>query len=114
MATMVNTVIGPVSSDDLGKTLVHEHFMFGYPGYQVDVRFGKYAREGAVQIGIEVAGKAKAYGVKTIVDATPNECGWTSRFCVRSLSVPGTRSCAPPATTTRERAHPPTSSSARL
>jgi phosphotriesterase-related protein len=39
---MVNTLIGPVSSDDLGKTLVHEHFMFGYPGYQVDVRFGKY------------------------------------------------------------------------
>jgi phosphotriesterase-related protein len=33
MATMVNTVMGQISSDDLGKTLVHEHFAFGFPGF---------------------------------------------------------------------------------
>ncbi|HET7580466.1 MAG TPA: phosphotriesterase-related protein, partial [Bacillales bacterium] len=33
MARTVNTVTGPVSTDDLGKTMMHEHFVFGYPGF---------------------------------------------------------------------------------
>ncbi len=36
MAKMVNTVTGPVSSDSLGKTYIHEHILFGYPGFQGD------------------------------------------------------------------------------
>lgn len=74
MATQVNTVTGPVSSDDLGKTLVHEHFAFGYPGFQGD-SLGPYDRESVVKTGLEVAEKVKAHGVKTMIDATPNECG---------------------------------------
>jgi phosphotriesterase-related protein len=74
MATQVNTVTGAISSDDLGKTLMHEHFAFGYPGYQGDT-LGPYDREAVVQTGLEVAEKVKAHGVKTVVDATPNECG---------------------------------------
>lgn len=74
MATMVNTVTGQVSSDDLGKTLVHEHFAFGFPGFQGDT-LGPYDLKAIVETGIEVAGRAKSHGVQTIVDATPNECG---------------------------------------
>ena len=43
MATQVNTVTGPISSDDLGKTLMHEHFAFGYPGFQGDTLGEAYA-----------------------------------------------------------------------
>jgi phosphotriesterase-related protein len=75
MATQVNTVTGPVSSDDIGKTLVHEHFQFGYPGYQGDSTLGPYDPEANIKVGLEVAEKVKAHGVKTVVDATPNECG---------------------------------------
>ncbi len=75
MATTVNTVTGPISSDDLGKTLMHEHFQFGYPGFQGDSTVGPYDREANIQVGLDVAERAKAHGVKTIVDATPNECG---------------------------------------
>lgn len=74
MATQVNTVTGTISSDDLGKTLMHEHFAFGYPGFQGDT-LGPYDREAVVKTGLEVAEKVKAHGVKTVVDATPNECG---------------------------------------
>ncbi len=74
MATQVNTVTGPISSDDLGKTLVHEHFAFGYPGFQGD-SLGPYDREAVVKTGLEVAEKVKAHGVETVIDATPNECG---------------------------------------
>ena len=74
MATTVNTVTGQISSDDLGMTLMHEHFAFGFPGFQGDT-LGPYNPKAIVETGIEVAEKVKAHGVKTIVDATPNECG---------------------------------------
>ncbi len=75
MAATVNTVTGPVSSDDLGKTLMHEHFFFGYPGYEGDSTLGPNYVEEIVATGVQVAERAKAHGVETIVDATPNDCG---------------------------------------
>lgn len=74
MGKMVNTVLGPVDVESLGKTLMHEHFFFGYPGY-----FGNSVypvnKEEIIRVGVEVAEKAKAHGVQTIVDATPNDSG---------------------------------------
>ena len=75
MSKSVNTVMGPISIDDLGKTLIHEHFVFGYPGYSGDITLGPYNREEALEVGINVAKKVLSYGVKTVVDATPNETG---------------------------------------
>ncbi len=74
MSTQINTVTGPIAPEDLGKTLMHEHFFFGFPGYAGD-SLGYRSREELVSMGVEAAGRAKARGVKTIVDATPNECG---------------------------------------
>lgn len=75
MTATVNTVLGPVEANKLGKTLFHEHFVFGFPGYQGDITIGEFDREAALQAGIAVAEKLIARGVKTVVDATPNECG---------------------------------------
>jgi phosphotriesterase-related protein len=74
MAT-VNTVTGEISPNDLGLTLMHEHFFFGYPGYQGDHTLGPFDRDAIIATGVQVAEAAKAHGVKTIVDATPNDCG---------------------------------------
>ena len=71
----VNTVLGPISADKLGKTLFHEHFVFGYPGFQGDTTMGGFDREAALQVGIQVAEKLISHGVKTVTDATTNECG---------------------------------------
>ncbi len=71
----INTVLGPISSENLGKTLIHEHFLFGYPGYSGDVTLGPFNREACITAGLEMAGKVKAHGVTTVVDATPNETG---------------------------------------
>jgi phosphotriesterase-related protein len=73
--TDVNTVTGPVAADKLGKTLVHEHFVFGFPGFQGDITLGGFDREAALQKLLPVVEKLLANGVKTVVDATPNECG---------------------------------------
>jgi phosphotriesterase-related protein len=59
MATLVNTVTGQISSEDLGKTLVHEHFALGSPGFQGDT-LNPYDPRAIVKTGIEVAEKAKA------------------------------------------------------
>ena len=37
---MVNTVTGTISANALGKTLMHEHIQFGYPGFQGDSTLG--------------------------------------------------------------------------
>jgi len=72
---IVNTVLGPVQASELGKTLFHEHFVFGYPGFQGDTTLGELDEEAALQVGIAVAERVKACGVKTVIDPTPNECG---------------------------------------
>src|SRR5450759_1775005 len=33
---MVNTVLGPMPAEKLGMTLMHEHFVFAYPGWFAD------------------------------------------------------------------------------
>lgn len=40
MANVVNTVRGPIAAEELGKTLIHEHIVFGYPGFDGDVTLG--------------------------------------------------------------------------
>jgi phosphotriesterase-related protein len=75
MVKMVNTVTGSIEADKLGKTLMHEHFVFGYPGYEGDSTFGSFDRDKALEVGIAVAERSKSHGVNTIVDATPNDSG---------------------------------------
>ncbi len=74
MSKMVNTVTGPISADALGKTLMHEHFFFGYPGFYGNSAY-PVDKEEVIRVGMEVAATVQAHGVKTIVDATPNEAG---------------------------------------
>ncbi|MBM4452423.1 MAG: phosphotriesterase-related protein, partial [Chloroflexi bacterium] len=32
----VNTALGAIDATDLGPTLIHEHLVLGYPGYDAD------------------------------------------------------------------------------
>ena len=75
MVKTVETVTGPIPIDQLGKTLVHEHFAFGYPGFSGDISLGAFDFQEALQVGISVAESVMGHGVKTVVDPTPNECG---------------------------------------
>lgn len=75
MVEQINTVTGPISVEEMGKTLIHEHFVFGYPGFQGDVTLGPFKKEEALEAGIQAAKRVMEFGVKTVVDPTPNECG---------------------------------------
>ena len=43
----INTVTGPVAADPLGKTLMHEHFLYGFMGFQGDATLGAFDEEEA-------------------------------------------------------------------
>lgn len=69
----INTVLGPISPDDLGFTLMHEHVMVGGPGLidSYPDLFGPDPEEEA----IKCLKNAKAEGIDTMVDATTFDLG---------------------------------------
>jgi phosphotriesterase-related protein len=75
MAVKVNTVTGEILSSELGKTLIHEHFLFGYAGFHGDTTVGGFDFDVAINVALQVADRVKAHGVRTILDPTPNDCG---------------------------------------
>ncbi|UJL45539.1 phosphotriesterase-related protein [Virgibacillus sp. NKC19-16] len=75
MGEWIETVTGKIPVEDMGKTLIHEHFVFGYPGFSGDVTLGPFDEHEALKAGIKAANAVKRNGVKTVVDPTPNECG---------------------------------------
>ena len=72
---VVNTVLGPISTDELGPTLIHEHLILAYPGWECDALAVPYDREAIAMACVEALERAKAYGLKTLVDATPIDLG---------------------------------------
>lgn len=85
----VNTVTGPVKAADLGRTLMHEHFLFGFAGWQGDATLGGFREEEYTNACIKAAEDARAYGISTIVDATTNECGRNVRFLEKISRLTG-------------------------
>jgi phosphotriesterase-related protein len=77
MAQCATTVCGPVPIEQLGRTLVHEHLLFGFPGCQGDVTCApRFDRRAIVDRTVKRLKRFQAsYGLGTIVDATPNDCG---------------------------------------
>lgn len=71
----VSTVTGPLPADRLGMTLIHEHFLFGYPGWYGDISVYHDDHEKRLEKAIVMAEALQAHGVQTVVDATTNETG---------------------------------------
>jgi len=72
---MINTVLGPISADKLGTTLVHEHFSFAYPGWFADESIAPYDYKAVLKTNLGVIKAVQKYGIKTIIDATTNDVG---------------------------------------
>ena len=80
MAKSVNTVLGAISADELGITLMHEHVLAGNMGWYVDETRYPFDKEVATKIALKIMEELKSYGVKTYVDATPKDIGRNVRF----------------------------------
>jgi phosphotriesterase-related protein len=87
MEKIVMTVAGPISPDQLGITLMHEHFTFAYPGWFADDSLSPYNRDAAEAACLKVLEDVKKFGVKTIVDATAADVGGRDPVLLRNLSI---------------------------
>ncbi len=67
----INTVLGLISAEDLGSTLVHEHIVTSQPGWECDPLSRPYDRSKMIQRGLKALLPVKPYGLGAIIDATP-------------------------------------------
>jgi len=71
----VNTVLGPVSPETLGPTLMHEHLLVDFIG-AAQVSRARYDRDVVVARMLPLLEQVRAEGGRTVVDATP---AWIGR-----------------------------------
>lgn len=64
----VNTVLGPISADQLGVTLIHEHLNDVYPGWECDAMAKNLDRRQIADICVKKLEKARALGLVSFVD----------------------------------------------
>ncbi|MCH2169727.1 phosphotriesterase-related protein [Myxococcota bacterium] len=79
MTQTVQTVLGPLSVDQLGLTLMHEHLKIGYPGWEVDTTL-VFDREAELADAIARLERLRALGVSTFVDPCPMELARDPEF----------------------------------
>ena len=71
---IINSVLGPLDTKNLGYTLSHEHVMVTSAGIQhVYPEF--IDREGSIKLGVADLSEAYGEGLRTIVDATTLDLG---------------------------------------
>jgi len=70
---MINSVTGPISSDDLGFTLMHEHVMVSASGLYDS--YPDLLGPNPEELAIQCLADAKEGGVDTLVDATTFDLG---------------------------------------
>jgi phosphotriesterase-related protein len=70
----VQTVTGPVDSNELGRTLVHEHIRISWPGEELDRTYG-WDRAETVARAVDKMAELIDAGFRTFVDPCPIELG---------------------------------------
>lgn len=75
MPDEIQTVTGPVGVDRLGRTLMHEHLVIGYPGWEADTIRPGPARDERVAVCVDRIEEMKAEGITAMVDPCPNDLG---------------------------------------
>ena len=74
MTAQLNTVRGPISADQLGKVLLHEHIRVVFAGWDLDP-IGHIQHDEEVRRAVERMTELLSFGVHTFVDPCPIELG---------------------------------------
>jgi phosphotriesterase-related protein len=81
--TTIATVTGDTTSEKLGKTLMHEHLVIGYPGFESDsIRPGPSAEE-CFSICVDKIQKLQDLGFSSLLDPCPNDLGRDVEFAAK-------------------------------
>lgn len=87
----VQTVTGRVAAADLGRTLIHEHVLIGFPGWQLDALAPRYVRAEAMARAIDQMQELRGLGVGTFVDPCPMDLGRDVEFLAELSQRSGLR-----------------------
>jgi phosphotriesterase-related protein len=90
-AREVQTVTGRVAAADLGRTLVHEHVLIGFPGWQLDALAPPYVRAEAMARAVDQMQELRDLGVGTFVDPCPMDLGRDVEFLAELSQRSGLR-----------------------
>jgi len=71
----VNTVTGAINVDELGVTLMHEHLLIGYPGWEADTRWSGPSRDEILSICVDKIQSMQELGIQSMLDPCPNDLG---------------------------------------
>ena len=74
-STTVNTVTGPLPVDELGVTLMHEHIVIGYPGWEADSLHPGPKRDEIIAVAVDKIQSMQDLGVQSMLDPCPNDLG---------------------------------------
>ncbi len=86
---MVNTVLGPRSAGELGITLMHEHLLIGFPGWEADAGAPPFSRREALQRCIDRMEELTSLGLRTLVDPCPIDLGRDVEFAAEVAQATG-------------------------
>ncbi len=76
MATRaIQTALGPLAPEELGRTLMHEHLLVGYPGFESDTIRPGPGRDEMFRVCVDRIEELKSLGITAMVDPCPNDLG---------------------------------------
>jgi phosphotriesterase-related protein len=87
----VQTVGGPCAADDLGLTLMHEHLLVGWPGWEAHDADERAGRRERVARCTDRMQELRAHGVRTLVDPCPLDLGRDVELMAEVASRSGVR-----------------------
>jgi phosphotriesterase-related protein len=87
----VQTVTGPCGVEELGTTLMHEHLMIGWPGWQAEEPRDRAARREYATRCIDRMAELRALGVGTLVDPCPIDLGRDVELMAEVAAASGVR-----------------------
>jgi phosphotriesterase-related protein len=75
MSNPIRTVTGTTTPEALGRTLMHEHMLIGYPGWEADSLRPGPTRDEIVAKAVDRIEEMKAEGISAMIDPCPNDLG---------------------------------------
>ncbi len=87
----IQTTTGRCRPDELGMTLVHEHLLCGFPGWQMDALAPRFERAEALSRSVAQLQELRVLGVATFVDPCPMDLGRDVEFMAEVSQRSGVR-----------------------
>ena len=92
MATQtVQTTTGLASPDELGRTLIHEHVLLGFPGWNLDAKAPRFQLDEVMARAVDQMQELLDLGVATFVDPCPMDLGRNVEFLAELSQESGMR-----------------------